>query len=132
MTCICIHPGHKVGLFFFPSSGGSSSLGGSPSSGGSSSLGGSSSSLGGRSSSLAGTVGVEQGIGGTSGVTGAGDTSVMQEAFDFCRSHPDSLGCYVVVLSAGMPPAWEQQPAGGGTGGVAWNWDWRSRTVPTW
>ena len=58
------------------------------------------------------------GVGGTSGVTGAGDTSITKEAFDFCRSHPDSLGCYVVVLSAGMPPAWEQQPAVGGTGGT--------------
>jgi hypothetical protein len=66
-----------------------------------------------------GIVGVEQGVGGTSGVTGAGDTSITKEAFDFCRSHSDSLGCYIILLSAGWPPAWEQQPASGGTGGTA-------------
>jgi hypothetical protein len=42
----------------------------------------------------------------------------VQEAFDFCRSYPDSLGCYIVLLSTGWSPAWEQQPAGGGTGGT--------------
>jgi hypothetical protein len=46
---------------------------------------------------------------GTSGGAEAGDASLTQEVFDFCRSHPGSLGCYIVLSAAGWPAGWPLQ-----------------------